>query len=218
MIDKIELTKIKETLPSTVKLVAVSKFIPNEAILEAYNLGIRDFGESRPQELLLKMEQLPDDIRWHFIGHLQSNKIKMIIDKVYMIHSVDSLKLLEAINREGAKRDIKVNVLLQLHIAQEESKQGLTIEELWSIIGQYNNYSNINFCGMMGMATFTDKKEVIEREFALIHSQFNEIKSKYPQLTDFTELSIGMSGDYPIAIEHGSTMVRVGTAIFGGRV
>lgn len=219
MINKKEIDIILENLPSETTLVAVSKFKSNESILAAYNYGLRDFGESRPQELSLKMGEIPyEDIRWHFIGHLQRNKIKMIIDKVYLIHSIDSEKLLAAVNKEAAKRDITVNCLLQIYIAKEDSKQGLSEEELDQLLSNLHSYSNVRICGLMGMASFTQDKSVVAAEFQSLHKIFNSLKQGvFANDEHFKELSMGMSGDYPIAIEHGATLVRVGSLIFGSR-
>lgn len=214
--DKIK--SIKENLPPNVKLVAVSKFMPVETIMEAYNAGLKDFGESRPQELKAKMEILPDDIRWHFIGHLQSNKIKMILDRVHLIHSVDSQSLLSNINREASKRGIKVKCLLQLYIATEDSKQGLSKEELTQISIKKEDYSNIIFCGLMGMASFTDEYTIIKKEFNHLKTTFDYLKENFfKESESFNEISMGMSGDYMLAIEEGSTIVRIGSNIFGNR-
>lgn len=218
MIDFVKLDEINRTLPPKVRLVAVSKFKPAEIVKEAYDAGIRDFGENRPQELKTKSELLPQDIRWHFIGHLQTNKIKMIVDRVYLIHSVDSIRLLAAVNKEAAKRDIVVNCLLQVYIASEESKQGMSKEEVEEVCSQLDQYKNVRICGLMGMASFTDDKRKVEGEFEFIKRLFDVIKEKYFKENEaFKELSIGMSGDYKIAVEHGATMVRIGSMIFGAR-
>jgi PLP dependent protein len=218
MIDIVQLDKIKQNLPSEVKLVAVSKFKPAEIVREAYDVGLRDFGENRPQELNSKSELLPDDIKWHFIGHLQTNKIKMIINKVYLIHSIDSIKLLKAVNKEAANRNIVVNCLLQVYIASEETKQGLLQDEVDEVCSQLDQYGNVRICGLMGMASFTDDRHKVEDEFSSLKQLFDNIKEKYFEKNGvFKELSIGMSGDYNIAIEHGATMVRIGSLIFGAR-
>ena len=218
MILKENLDNIRKNLPPGVKLVAVSKFKPIEDILEAYNFGIKDFGENRPQELSKKMNELSEEINWHFIGHLQTNKIKMIIDKVFLIHSVDSLKLLTEINKEANKRDITVNCLLQVYIASEETKQGLSEDELNEILNIKNSFTNINFKGLMGMASFTNNLDKVRDEFKYLRGVFNAVKKRY--FTDdsiFSEISIGMSGDYQVAAEEGSTIVRIGSLIFGER-
>jgi len=218
MILKENLDNIRKNLPPGVKLVAVSKFKPIEDILEAYKFGINDFGENRPQELNKKMNELPEDINWHFIGHLQTNKIKMIIDKVFLIHSVDSLKLLTEINKEANKRDITVNCLLQVYIASEETKQGLSEDELNEILNIKNSFTNINFKGLMGMASFTNNLDKVRDEFKYLRGVFNAVKKRYfADDSMFSEISIGMSGDYQVAAEEGSTIVRIGSLIFGER-
>ena len=217
-------------LPATVRLVAVSKFHPFEAIEEAYSAGQRIFAESRPQELLAKVKRLeelrvergePDymsDIQWHFIGHLQTNKLKMVLPFVSLVQSVDSRRLLDAVNAWGAANDKKINVLLEPHVAAEESKQGFSPEEITEILSAAGSYENIIFCGIMGMATFTDDQAVIRSDFATLRSIFDECRNLSETLSaDFKELSIGMSDDYPIAVEYGSTMVRIGSMIFGSR-
>lgn len=208
----------KEELPSTIKLVAVSKFKPDNLILEAYNAGQRDFGENRPQELSAKMERLPTDIRWHFIGRLQSNKIKMIIDKVYLIHSVDSFKLISEISKEATKRGLEPSILIQQHISDEDSKQGFSDSEMDEAIELALGFGNIKLRGVMGMASLTDDSDKVRDEFRRLKSSFERLKSKY-FLDDskFCEISMGMSGDYRIAAEEGSTIVRIGTSIFGER-
>ncbi len=212
--------KITTELPSTVKLVAVSKFHPVSAILQAYYAGQRIFAESRPQELQAKVLQTADytDIQWHFIGHLQTNKLKMVLPHCALVQSVDSLRLLEAIQSWGLANSRVMNVLLEMHIAAEESKQGFSSEEILSVLGHCADFPNVRFCGLMGMATFTDDQAVIRCDFSKICTLFNEIKScSATGLQDFTELSIGMTDDYNIAVEYGATMVRIGTKIFGER-
>ena len=209
------LSAIRATIPEEVTLVCVSKFHTNKAIMEAYNCGERDFGESRVQELLPKREALPKDIRWHFIGHLQTNKVKQIVPFVHMIHSVDSVRLLEAINREAEKVGRRIKVLLEVHVAKEETKSGFTSEEFLSLAnGQSINnfYPWVEICGVMGMATNTDDVNEWRR-------CFREIKRLATKLTtmDAKEISMGMSDDYIVAIEEGSTMVRIGSTIFGER-
>ncbi|MFZ4724392.1 MAG: YggS family pyridoxal phosphate-dependent enzyme [Paludibacter sp.] len=211
---------IRTHIPKHVKLVCVSKFNPNEAILEAYETGERIFGESKVQELCTKYEILPKDISWHFIGHLQSNKIKYIIPFVQLIHGVDSFKLLREINKQAEKQVKIVNCLLQVHIAKEETKFGFSEDELFDSLNskEWKEFKNIQICGLMGMATFTDNKAQINSEFKYLKSLFDKIKNGY--FTDnesFCELSMGMSDDYQIAIEQGSTLVRVGSLIFGAR-
>ncbi len=219
MKDRID--SIIKLLPPRTKLVAVSKYHSSDKILQAYNLGQRIFAESRPQELKQKLEALPKDIQWHFIGHLQSNKLKMVLPYVSLIHSVDSVKLLDNIASWAHSNEKQINILLQLHIAQEESKQGFTEEELYSlleIIQFHDRYKYINIQGLMSMATNTDDTNIIEQEFARIEAIFEDIKERYSdKLPNFKELSIGMSNDFLIAIRHGATLVRVGTMIFGER-
>ena len=206
------LSAIRATIPEEVTLVCVSKFHTNEAIMEAYNCGERDFGESRVQELLPKREALPKDIRWHFIGHLQTNKVKQIVPFVHMIQSVDSVRLLEAINREAEKVGRRVKVLLEVHVAKEETKSGFTSEEFLSLNTKLSTLNHIDVCGVMGMATNTDDVNEWRR-------CFREIKRLATKLTtmDAKEISMGMSDDYIVAIEEGSTMVRIGSTIFGER-
>lgn len=218
MIHKANIESLLRNLPPSVKLVAVSKFKPAEEILEAYKAGIKDFGENRPQELKWKMDELPDDINWHFIGHLQTNKIKMIIDKVHMIHSVDSMRLFSEINREALKRGITVNCLLQVYIAAEDTKQGLSQEELNEILSVRENFGSVRICGLMGMASFTENQEVVRAEFRHLKNVFESAKSEYfGSDNNFCNISMGMSGDYSIAVEEGSTIVRIGSLIFGER-
>lgn len=212
------LSAIRATIPAEVTLVCVSKFHTNEAIMEAYARGERDFGESRVQELLPKYNALPKDIRWHFIGHLQTNKVKQIVPFVHMIHSVDSLRLLETINREAEKLQRRVKVLLEVHIAKEATKSGFTPEEFLSLNTKLSTLNHIDVCGVMGMATNTDDEDEWRR-------CFREIKHLGEQLLSHSELpnnsapqiSMGMSDDYLVAIEEGSTMVRIGSTIFGNR-
>lgn len=210
----------KELDAKQVTLVAVSKIQPVEAILKLYELGQRDFGENYVQELVDKQGRLPKDIRWHYIGHLQSNKVKYIAPFVHLIHGVDSLKLLKEINKEAGKNNRVIEVLLQVHIAQEETKFGLNEEELNLIISEFENLkmTNVKICGLMGMASFSDDLEKVRDEFGYLKSLFTEIGSKSTvHHSPFTILSMGMSGDYKLAIEEGSTMVRVGSLLFGAR-
>lgn len=212
---------IRQHIPGDVKLVCVSKFNPNEAIEEAYACGERIFGESKVQEMCGKYESLPKDISWHFIGHLQTNKIKFIVPFVSLIHGVDSFKLLSEIDKQAAKVGRKVNCLLQVHIAQEETKFGFSEQELIQVFSDndWKELRNIQICGLMGMATFTENKEQIRNEFRTLKTLFDRLKANYfPTDTSFCELSMGMSDDYQIAIDEGSTMVRVGSSIFGHRV
>ncbi|MBR4087763.1 MAG: YggS family pyridoxal phosphate-dependent enzyme [Bacteroidales bacterium] len=211
---------LKNELPSTVKLVAVSKFNPVEAIQQAYEAGQRIFGESRPQELQQKVALLPDDIKWHFIGHLQTNKLKMVLPYVELVHSVDSERLLMEIEKFAVKNGLKVRCLLELFVAQEESKQGFSEEELMALLDslQQNPLQGVEICGLMGMASFVEDENQIRGEFQTLKRVYDKVKEKYiSTLPQFNELSMGMSGDYRIAIECGSTMVRIGTTIFGAR-
>ena len=211
------LEKLRKELPSGVKLVAVSKFHPLEAILEAYQAGQTVFGENRPQELSMKAVQLPQDIEWHFLGHLQTNKLKMVLPYATLVQSVDSVHLLEAIDNWGSANDKVISVLLELHIGAEETKQGFHEEEILDILFHAEGYKNIRFCGLMGMASHTEDKEVINADFERIDTFMAYLVDLFPELESFNQLSIGMSDDWPIAVQHGSTMVRIGTAIFGAR-
>ena len=211
------LNRIKSELPSGVKLVAVSKFHPMEAILEAYQAGQTVFGENRPQELATKAVQLPQDIEWHFLGHLQTNKLKMVLPYATLVQSVDSVHLLQAIDNWGSNNDKVISVLLELHIGAEETKQGFHEEEILDILFHAEDYKNIRFCGLMGMASHTDDLEVIHADFERIDTFMAYLVDLFPDFEDFNQLSIGMSDDWPIAVQHGSTMVRIGTAIFGAR-
>ena len=208
---------IRQTLPAGVSLLCVSKFQSSEAIREAYDAGERDFGESRVQELLLKHEALPKDIRWHFIGHLQTNKVKQIVPFVHLIHSVDSEHLLACINREAEKTGRKVNVLLELHVAKETSKTGFTPDELDNLMQSAPSYPYICVRGVMGMATNTDDRNEWRRCFRLIAAAGKELQTRTAGCTPPVIVSMGMSEDYPVAIEEGSTMVRIGSSIFGAR-
>lgn len=200
------------------KLIAVSKTQPVEKILEAYHAGQRVFGENKVKELEKKWQELPKDIEWHMIGHLQTNKVKYIAPFVSLIHSVDSGKLLEEINKQGNKANRVIPCLLQVHIASEESKFGLKYDELLQLLDTVNNFPFVKVTGLMGMSTLTDDQAVIRKEFTQLKQNFNELKSKkFSKNIEMKELSMGMSSDYPIAVELGSTMVRVGTAIFGER-
>ena len=211
------LQQILKELPSEIKLVAVSKFHPAESIMEAYEAGQRVFGESRPQELEVKAKQLPKDIEWHFIGHLQTNKLKMVLPYATLVESVDSKHLLDAINEWGRRNDKMINVLLEAHIGAEESKQGFHEEEILELLFDAENYDKINFCGLMGMASHTDDESVIDADFERIDSMMAYFVETFPELASFRQLSIGMSGDWHIALRHGSTILRIGTAIFGRR-
>ena len=213
-------TKIEElhaSLPQGVKLVAVSKFHPVEALQEAYEAGQRIFGESRVQELLVKYEALPKDIEWQMIGHLQTNKVRQIVPFISLIQSVDSVRLIECINREAERIGRVVDILLEIHVAQEESKTGWKYEELVEYLHSeaFSTLKNIRVRGIMGMATNTDDEEVVRADFEQLASHFNALKSRFGE--EFDTLSMGMSDDYPLAIECGSTMVRIGSSIFGIR-
>lgn len=212
---------VKDNLPDGVKLVAVSKFHPAAYIQAAYDAGQRIFGESREQELALKVKELPDDIRWHFIGHLQTNKVKLIAPYISMIETVDSLRLLREIDKQGAACGRTIKVLLELHIAQEATKYGLSLDECRGLLaeGAWRTMNNVKICGLMMMASNTDDAQQVEREFSLAAAFFDEIKQEYfSGDADFCERSWGMSHDYELAAKHRSTMVRVGTFIFGPRV
>ena len=214
------LNKIKASLPDGVKLVAVSKTKSNEDIMEAYQTGQRIFGENKVQELVRKWESLPKDIEWHFIGHLQSNKVRMIAPFVAMIHSVDSFKILKTINDEAKHAGKVIPCLLQFHIASEESKFGFSYEEAVQLLTtlKSSDIENIIISGVMGMATFTDDVELIRKEFSTLHEIFQNLKDVFFRGNDnFREISMGMSDDYLYAVENGSTMVRVGSTIFGER-
>lgn len=213
--------QVLSELPAGVQLVAVSKYHPNEAILEAYQAGQRVFGESKVQEMTTKYESLPKDIEWHFIGHLQTNKIKYIVPYVALIHSIDSYKLLTEVNKQAGKTNKSVDCLLQLHIAEEETKFGFSFQECKDMLEgeKWKELKNVRLCGLMGMATNTDNVEQIEKEFCSLNRFFKEVKSTwFSDEETFRELSMGMSHDYRIAITAGSTLVRVGSKIFGERI
>lgn len=210
-----KLREIIKELPPHVSLVAVSKFHPSGAVLQAYDAGQRLFGESRPQELRQKALELPSDIRWHFIGHLQTNKLKMVLPYVEMVESVDSERLLEAIRKWAVENGRRVDVLLEVHIASEESKQGFSEAELPAVLGK--DWGPVRLRGLMGMASNTSDETIVRREFARISELFAGIRRDYPSLETFDCLSIGMSSDWRIALEYGATIVRIGTAIFGER-
>ncbi|UPQ79358.1 YggS family pyridoxal phosphate-dependent enzyme [Flavobacterium azooxidireducens] len=213
------ISKIKSSLPPHVTLVAVSKTKPVADLMEAYNAGQRIFGENKIQEMTEKWEQMPKDIQWHMIGHVQSNKVKYMIPYVSLIHGVDSLKLLKEINRLAVKWRKKVDCLLQIHIAEEETKFGLDEKELNGLLSseEFKTFENIRIVGLMGMATFTENQEQIKREFLHLKSIFDQQKQLTTDNCQLTTLSMGMSGDYQLAIECGSTMVRIGSSIFGVR-
>ncbi|HCI54571.1 MAG TPA: YggS family pyridoxal phosphate-dependent enzyme [Bacteroidales bacterium] len=211
---------LREQIPANVKIVAVSKSHPASDILTLYNAGHKIFGENRVQELLEKKEILPDDIEWHLIGHLQTNKVRAVIPHVKLIHSVDSFKLLSVIDKEAEKAGLTVECLLQFHIAKEETKTGFSFREAQDMLESegYLKIKNINITGVMGIATFTKDMKIVRDEFRTLKNYFNVLKSKYFNNNPlFRELSMGMSGDFKIAIEEGSTIVRIGTLIFGER-
>ncbi|MDP3393770.1 YggS family pyridoxal phosphate-dependent enzyme [Sediminibacterium sp.] len=209
---------IKELISSNTILVAVSKTKPNEDLMELYELGQRDFGENYVQELVDKAASLPNDIRWHFIGHLQSNKVKYIAPFVHLIHGVDSLKLLQEINKQAFKNNRVIDCLLQIHIAEEETKFGLDETELEQIIAQIGQLPNVRICGLMGMASFSEDQIKVRNEFKKLNHIFNQNKSWFIKHSSKEPiLSMGMSGDYAKAIEEGSTMVRIGSLLFGAR-
>ena len=217
---KENLQQVTAQLPEGVQLVAVSKFHPVEALQEAYDAGQRLFGENRAQELIAKAPLLPKDIRWHFIGHLQKNKVRAIMPYVSVIESVDSVELLKLIEKEAARIDRTVDVLLQLHVAQEETKSGFSIDEVIDAgeSGELTCYPHINVCGVMAMASLTDDTEQVAREFELVRRTFVMLKDgPFDESEHFNHLSMGMSDDWPIAVKHGATLVRIGTAIFGAR-
>ncbi len=230
------ISEITTALPQGVALVAVSKFHPVGRLREAYEAGQRIFAESRPQELAAKVPQLPDDISWHFIGHLQTNKLKLVLPYVSLVQSVDSVHLLEAIDRWGAQNGRVIDVLLEVHIASDATKQGFSPEEIMAITAAEGRgrgreatandgsrpqteaeYGHVRLRGLMGMATLTEDETVIERDFQRIQDLFEAVKAAHPDWRWFDQLSIGMSGDWPIALRHGATMVRIGTDIFGPR-
>lgn len=217
---KEQLEQISASLGTNTTLVAVSKTHPIERIMEAYEAGQRDFGENKVQDLVEKYEALPKDIRWHMIGHLQSNKVKYIASFVHLIHGVDSFKLLQEINKQGQKNGRKISCLLQFHIAEEETKFGLSLDEANAFLSssEYQTLNHVQLCGVMGMATFTENTTQIRSEFQSLHAIFQALKSThFSSANAFKEISMGMSDDYPIAIEEGSTLVRVGSKIFGKR-
>jgi len=213
------LIKIKATLPSHVTLVAVSKTKPVSDLMQAYEAGQRVFGENKIQEMTEKWQQMPKDIQWHMIGHIQSNKVKYMAPYVSLIHGVDSLKLLEEINKQAQKNNRIIDCLLQLHIAEEETKFGLNEEELSELLQSeiFENLKNIKIVGLMGMATFTENQTQIKKEFNHLKTIFDNNQQPTTDNRHLTTLSMGMSGDYQLAIECGSTMVRIGSSIFGGR-
>jgi pyridoxal phosphate enzyme (YggS family) len=214
------LAKIKSALPPHVRLVAVSKTHPSEKVLEAYTTGQHIFGENKVQELVQKQSLLPPDIEWHLIGHLQTNKVKYIAPFVSLIHAVDSMKLLKEINKEAIKHKRVIDCLLQVKISEEESKFGMNKQEIESLLAsqEFQEFHNVRIVGLMGMASLTEDQALIRKEFKSLKEFFNELKSKFfSESIYFKELSMGMSDDYPIAIEEGSTLIRLGSIIFGAR-
>jgi PLP dependent protein len=215
------LSLVKREIPANVTLVVISKTKPAEAILEAYQTGHKIFGENKVQELVSKYEILPKDIEWHLVGHLQSNKVKYIVPFIGLIHSVDSLNLLSEINKQALKMNRIVNCLLQIYIASEDTKFGLSKDELFQLItsSEFKSFTHISIKGLMGMASNTDDEKIIRAEFKSLFDIFVELKNGiFQNNPDFKELSMGMSSDYPIAIEQGATLVRIGSKIFGERV
>lgn len=206
-------------MPEGVRLVAVSKFHPVEKLMAAYEAGQRRFGESRVQELLAKEPQMPADVEWHFIGHLQTNKVKQLVGKASLIESIDSERLLDIVDRESRKAGVTTRVLMQVHVAREETKFGFWPEELLDYFRarKFENLTNTHICGVMGMASNTDEEQRVSEDFAAIAKVYGDILELCPDLRGFDTLSMGMSGDWPLAVEQGSNMVRIGTAIFGER-
>lgn len=216
---KININNFSQNLPPSCRLIVVSKTQPIEKIQEAYDAGHRVFGENKVQELVPKAEALPKDIQWHLIGHLQSNKVKYIASFVHLIHSVDSFKLLEEIHKQAVKSGRIINCLLQVHIAEEETKFGFSPDEVMSLMNDpsLQKLDHIKIIGLMGMATFTEDQQQVRKEFQGLKKLFDAIKNTPSSRVEMKELSMGMSGDYKIAMEEGSTMIRIGTAIFGER-
>jgi pyridoxal phosphate enzyme (YggS family) len=215
-----KINTILEKIPDHVKLVAVSKTKPKEDISVAYKGGYRIFGENKPQELAQKYKDLPKDIEWHFIGHLQTNKVKYIAPFVHLVHAVDSMKLMKEINKQAAKNNRIINCLLQFHIASEENKFGLNMVEAKALLDSddFSSLHSIQIAGVMGMATYTDQEDVIRKEFGNLKAIFDHLKTDYfCDKEEFKEISMGMSGDYELAIDEGSTMIRLGSSIFGSR-
>lgn len=215
-----QLHEIKESLKESVELIAVSKTFPVKAIQEAYNVGQRAFGENKVQEMMEKYPLLPKDVQWHLIGHLQTNKVKYIAPFVKLIHSVDSLKLAKEINKQAEKNERVIECLLQFHIATEETKFGLDLQEAHELLNSetFKEFKNIRFVGVMGMASFSEDLDLVRNEFKRLKSIFDQLKKEhFSNDKSFKEISMGMSGDYKIAMEEGSTMVRVGSLIFGSR-
>ena len=211
------LESILKELPQGVRLVAVSKFHPLSELQEAYAMGQRAFGENRPQEFAFKAIQMPQDTEWHFIGHLQTNKLKLVLPYASIVESVDTEHLLDAIEAWGERNERITRILLEVHIGAEETKQGFTPEEIPAILQRAGEYPHVEFCGLMGMASHTDDSDAVAADFGCIKALFDSCLAAFPNLQSFRELSIGMSDDWRIAIKNGSTEVRLGTAIFGPR-
>lgn len=213
------INRVLSEIPAGVRLVAVSKFHPVEKLMAAYEAGQRRFGESRVQELLAKEPQMPADVEWHFIGHLQTNKVKQLVGKTSLIESIDSERLLDIVDQESRKAGVTTRVLMQVHVAREETKFGFWPEELLDYFRarKFENLTNTHICGVMGMASNTDDEQRVSEDFAAIAKVYGDILELCPDLRGFDTLSMGMSGDWPLAVEHGSNMVRIGTAIFGER-
>jgi PLP dependent protein len=214
----LNISLLKQQLPPAVKIVAVSKMRSVDDIMTVYNTGHRIFGENRVQELIAKKDRLPADIEWHLIGHLQSNKVRYLISFINMIESVDSMKLLSVINTEAGKVGRVIDCLLQFHIAREDTKSGFNQKEVFNLFlsGESDSFTNVRICGVMGMATFTDRIDQVRTEFKFLKSLFDDLKMKYFSASPyFREISMGMSGDFKMAVEEGSTMIRIGTLIFG---
>ncbi len=217
---KDNLSNLLEQIPEKAKLVAVSKTMPNDVIMEAYNAGQRLFGENKVQELTAKQPDLPPDIEWHFIGHLQRNKVKYIADFVSMIHAVDSLRLLKEINKQAERSERVINCLLQFHIAEESTKFGMDLDEGAALVKELQKapLNHVRISGVMGMGTFTDDMELVRKEFQNLRNIFEQLKTNYfAQDENFKEISMGMSNDFQVAIEEGSTIIRIGSTIFGER-
>lgn len=215
-----QIRKLQSSLSEHVQLVAVSKTKPVSMIMQAYHAGQRVFGENKVQELQAKYPEMPKDIEWHMIGHLQTNKVKYIAPWIHMIHAVDRMKLLREINKEAEKAERTIDCLLQFHVAEEDTKFGLDIQEAIEILDsdEFQRFENVRICGVMGMATFTENQDQVRREFQHLKTIFDQLKTRYFHNTEsFKEISMGMSGDYKIAVEEGSTMVRIGSTIFGAR-
>lgn len=220
MVDvRANIERVLSEIPAGVRLVAVSKFHPVEKLMVAYEAGQRRFGESRVQELLVKEPQMPADVEWHFIGHLQTNKVKQLVGKASLIESIDSERLLDMVDQESRKAGVTTRVLMQVHVAREETKFGFWPEELLDYFRarKFENLTNTHICGVMGMASNTDNEQRVSEDFAAIAKVYGDILELCPDLRGFDTLSMGMSGDWPLAVEHGSNMVRIGTAIFGER-